>query len=261
MFKNAKLKPECRPESPVSVRHRTSDMEAMVLGFAAENSLSYSVVPKKIKLSKELSMDPGALDKFSMDRTTASYKLRYGLAKTINEETLESIKSNFFSLNLDESTINNKKVVLGILVSCYSPGENKIVMQHLTAISLLKVDVDSIYKDITKYFQNYRIPWNNIISIMIDSCNVLRGSKSGFEKQICDTVGPHLLDIDGDSAHNTHDSSSFASHSGNFWKVFVMIFILNLSGHHRDICLILGVTYTISEKYVPHRWLSVYDVY
>ena len=47
----------------------------MLFGFAAENSLSYSVVPKVIELSMELARDPDALDKLSMDRTTASYKL------------------------------------------------------------------------------------------------------------------------------------------------------------------------------------------
>ena len=47
----------------------------ILFGFAAENSLSYSVVPKVIELSMELARDPDALDKLSMDRTTASYKL------------------------------------------------------------------------------------------------------------------------------------------------------------------------------------------
>ena len=47
----------------------------MLFGFAAENSLSYSVVPKVVELSMELARDPDALDKLSMDRTTASYKL------------------------------------------------------------------------------------------------------------------------------------------------------------------------------------------
>ena len=154
MFKNEKLKPECLPEPLVPGHHKTSNMEAMVQGFTAENSLGYSVVPKIIKLSKELSRDPRALDKLSMHRTTASCKLRYGLTKTVHEEAVESIKLNFFSLNLDESTSNNKKRVLGMLASYYSPIENKIVMQHLTAMILLKVDFDSINKNITNYIQN-----------------------------------------------------------------------------------------------------------
>ena len=72
--------------------------EAILLGFVAENSLSYSVVPKVIELSKEFARDPAALDRLSMDRTTASYKLRFGLAKSMNESTLEAIRSTFFLL-------------------------------------------------------------------------------------------------------------------------------------------------------------------
>ena len=45
----------------------------MLLGFAAENSICYSVVPKVIELSKEHAQDPAALDKLSMDRITTSY--------------------------------------------------------------------------------------------------------------------------------------------------------------------------------------------
>ena len=41
-------------------------MEAMLLRFGAENSISYSVVPKVIELSKEHSQDPAALDNLSM---------------------------------------------------------------------------------------------------------------------------------------------------------------------------------------------------
>ena len=226
----------------------------MVLGFTAENSLSISVVPK-IKLSKELSRDPRALDKLSMDRTTASYKLRYGLAKTINEETLETTKSNFFSLNLNESTSNNRKRVLRILASYYSPLENKIVMQHLTAISLVKVDVDSIYKDITNYFQNNGISWSNLLSIMMDSCNIMRGSKSGLQKRIRDTVAPHLLDIDGDCAHHTHNrAGQFCNPFDEYLEglcdaiYFDFKWSEDLREHLRYICLILSITYTIPEK-------------
>ena len=38
MLKNAKLKPECCPNPTVSIWHQTTNMEAMLLGFAAENS-------------------------------------------------------------------------------------------------------------------------------------------------------------------------------------------------------------------------------
>ena len=110
-------------------------MEAMLLGFAAENSIIYSVVPKVIELSKEHAQDPAALDKLSMDRITTSYKLLFGLAKSVNELTLEAITSNSFPLNLDESSSNNKKRLLGALANYYVPEFDKVLMHHLTAIS------------------------------------------------------------------------------------------------------------------------------
>ena len=45
------------------------------------------------------------------------------------------------------------------------------------------------------------------MSIMIDSCNVMKGSKAGLETKIRGAVAPHLLDIDGDAAHHVHNSA------------------------------------------------------
>ena len=73
MFKNAKRKPECRTNPRVPIWYWKASMEAMLLGFAAENSIRYSVVPKVIELSKEHAQNPAALDKLSMDRITTSY--------------------------------------------------------------------------------------------------------------------------------------------------------------------------------------------
>lgn len=40
--------------------------------------------------------------------------------------------------------------------------------------------------------------WDNMMSILMDSCNVMRGSKTGLETRIRREKAPHLLDIDGD---------------------------------------------------------------
>lgn len=52
--------------------------------------------------------------------TTASYKLRNGVAKTLEDNLHDIMKSTTFSLNLDESTSENKHKVLSILVAYFS---------------------------------------------------------------------------------------------------------------------------------------------
>ncbi|GFU24854.1 DUF5641 domain-containing protein [Trichonephila clavipes] len=46
-----------------------------------------------------------------MSRTTACYKMKYGLAKTIKENIIKTLKETPFSLNLDESTSNAQEKI------------------------------------------------------------------------------------------------------------------------------------------------------
>ena len=64
----------------VPVRDRTVNQEAMLLGFLAEKALLFTLTQPIIDLSKELVRDPKALNALSMDRNTASYEMRFGLA-------------------------------------------------------------------------------------------------------------------------------------------------------------------------------------
>lgn len=70
--------------------------EAMVLGFTAENSLSFTLVPQGIELAKTLAVDKKALDSLSMNRTTASYKTVFGLGKTFEDQLVDIMSSSFF---------------------------------------------------------------------------------------------------------------------------------------------------------------------
>ena len=56
------------------------------------------------------SSDKAALSQLSMDRTTASCKLREGLAPYLREQALEELRTTPFSLNIDVK-------VLAVLVS------------------------------------------------------------------------------------------------------------------------------------------------
>jgi hypothetical protein len=103
------------------------------------------MVPEIIKLTKELSKDKKAVDGLSMDRTSASYKLTYGLKKTIHETTINEIRHSPFSLNIDESTSNNNKHILTVLVNYFSQSKQKVVCEHLAAVEVVKVDTNSVY--------------------------------------------------------------------------------------------------------------------
>lgn len=163
-------------------------LQAIVLGTVAEHSLKLKMAPVIIKTAKELAKDKKALDELTMDRTTASYKMQYGLKKTVFEKTLHSIRSCPFSLNIDEATSSNNKKVLGILVSYFDDDVGHIVVEHLASIEMVSVKSESLYNVLVNLFEEHQIPWENLVTILMDSCAVMRGSKSGEKFYNCMTV-------------------------------------------------------------------------
>ncbi|GBN42147.1 hypothetical protein AVEN_161989-1 [Araneus ventricosus] len=155
------------------------------------NNLPFTMSPLLIELSKVLASDKKALNHFNMSRTAASYKMRLGLAKIFMDETAENLRSSKFSLNIDEATSNNFKRVLSVLVSYFSPIQNEVIIEHLA--SVIRVTSESLFKEIVKVFQDHNVPWDNLTSILMDLCNVMRGSKSGLEARIREKTA-HLLD-------------------------------------------------------------------
>ena len=252
-----------RPSRRVPLDDRVKHQEAMLLGFLAQNNMPLSMSSQLIEFSKELSRDKEALNKLCMNRTTASYKLKYGLSKTMEDALLEKLRSSPFSLNIDEAMNSNKQKVLGILVNTYCDEKGETVLNHLASLELVKVTSELLFEALDNLFSQKDIPWSNLI----DSCNVMRGSKGGFEKLICDRRAPHLLDIDGDTCHHAHNAAKafcapFKYHVENLLRDLHNDF--RWSPEHReylsDICKLLGTASTCPEQYIPHRWLSVLNV-
>ncbi|KAG1714060.1 Neuroguidin [Nymphon striatum] len=242
------------------------DAVAMVLGVIAEHSLPLSMAPVLIGLSKKLAKDSKALTKLSLDRTTAAYKLRFGLADTMLARTIENIKQVPFSLNMDESTSKTLLRVFTILVSYYSDSSHEVVVEHLASVSLIKVASAPLFEQITGLFDKYNLPWENLMSVLMDSCNVMRGSKTGLEVRLREKAS-HLLDIDGDSCHHIHNCSK--KFCEPFEKAVEKLhtdiyndfkWSADLMDALKEICMILEVKFTKPDRFLGHRWLSCYDV-
>ncbi|GBM44941.1 hypothetical protein AVEN_126363-1 [Araneus ventricosus] len=97
------------PQPLTSLSDRTVNLEAMLLRFLAEISLSFAVAPDLLELVKEMSKDRKALNRITVHRNAASYKTRFGTSKQVKETLFEDLQKEFFSLNLDESTNSSNR--------------------------------------------------------------------------------------------------------------------------------------------------------
>ena len=105
------------------------------------------------------------------------------------------------------------------------------------------------------------------MAVLMDSCSVVRGSKSGFEIKLRESVAPALIDMDGDSCHHIHNAcKKFTTifdqyleqlyqdiYNGFKWSEDIQVIL-------EDICECLSITYRRVEIFVASRWLLVYDV-
>lgn len=105
------------------------------------------------------------------------------------------------------------------------------------------------------------------MAVLMDSCNVMKGNKSGFETRLRTEKTPHLLDVDDDVCHHIHNSSKAFCKPFNHLAEALFLDIFNdlkwspdLRESMEEICLMLGVKFTMPQRYVSHRWLSVNDV-
>ncbi|CAK6970465.1 uncharacterized protein LOC117537731 isoform X2 [Scomber scombrus] len=128
------------------------------------------------------------------------------IRRTYSERTFSNMRRFPFSLNLDESTSNNNKKFLSMLVCYYHEYLRKVMVEHLGSLEVVKVNAASLEKVLCEFFEKNNVPWKNLVSMLMDSCAVMRGSKTGIETRIhqyCRT----LLDIDGDSCHHIHNAA------------------------------------------------------
>ena len=101
-------------------------------------------------------------------------------------------------------TNDHGKKVLSLIVYFFNDITKLVVLRHLDSVELITVDAASLFKSISYVIEEKAIPCKNLISVLFDSCNVMRGCHSGVEV-LLKSKAPHLLDIDGDSCHHIHN--------------------------------------------------------
>ena len=69
---------------------------------------------------------------------------------------------------------------------------------------MLVVDGEQLELALKNIFTKNSLPWINLVSMLMDSCNVMRGNKTGLETRIRTKYAPYLVDVDGDTCHHVH---------------------------------------------------------
>lgn len=203
-----------------------------------------------------------------LGRTIATYKLRSGVAEACTQHLAKELRTTPFSLNSDEATISSNRRVPSVLSNHFPPQNQKTTTNHLASLELDREDSKTIFDAVCDIFTRYELPWTNLISVLFDSCAVMRGVKNGVETRNQREKAPQLYFwvLMETLNHHIHSISKafcgpFGSHLEDLFQDLHTDF--KYCAEHKsflmEICSALGLAYSSPGIFGTARWLSVYD--
>lgn len=235
--------------------------------FLAENDLPMILSDKASDLFKSMFPDSDIAKTFSCARTKASYLITGGLGYGEHLRIIDRMKASKFSILIDESTQLQGDKYLHILARMFDSSKEAVVTYFYKAIVVNQATAENIASAINASFDADDIPWKNVIQIMSDSPNVMRGSKSGVLARIKQQYASHLLDIGGCSLHHVHNAVSYAtSKLGDEIEEFaidVFAFFKYRSGlweEYSGLQVLMDIPEHHLLRFVSTRWLVMLPV-
>ena len=197
--------------------------------------------------------------KDGMRKTKGDYFLTHGVYDYHHQNLINILKSTFFSINIDESSVNRKSL-LDVNVSFIDKEKKEPCKRNFTTISMEKgTTASEIVDSIVQEFDASFIPLENIVTIVTDGCSSMLGEEGGVHALLRQRL-PHLPHWGGCSCHDCSNilKAGVAKLNPNLTNLFSQLHTyLSTSSLHRmreyeDFCL--------SQGQQPHRIPDFLDV-
>ncbi|KAL8567855.1 hypothetical protein ACOMHN_058977 [Nucella lapillus] len=257
--------------APLSKVDSLVDAKIRTCTFLAEHCLPLSLAPDLIAFCQKLAADTQCLENLAMCRKTATYTMTHGVAADFRDNLCERLRKTHFSLNIDEATNNSNNKVVNVLVRYFNDEKGVVITQLLGSFIENVATAQNIFAGLMSLIEPLEpakcLPKENIVSCLMDNCNVMRGKKGGLETLICDEQ-PHLLDVHGDTVHIVSNAAKeFCKPFSNYLEGFAsdVYYDFKLSPKatelFMEVCSLLHVEGAVRPiRPVGSRFLQMLDV-
>ena len=142
---------------------------------------------------------------------------------------LVSIRFLFIWVSLWLGCVKNALKILQL-------SKDGICLDPLQDLFWLVFLIATLYHEVMGVFHKRVIPVKNLLAVLIGSCTVMRDSKTGLDKRLCDGLVPHLLGSDRDLCHHFHNTvKKFHNNFDNYLEKLFPDFYINFD-LSADIC-------------------------
>lgn len=184
----------------VTLSDRPSEVKALLCLFMAEHSLPFTLAPDLLALAKRLCSDVKTVQSLTFNRTAATYTSTHGVGYDVKESLRKNLVNRHFSLNIDEATNNAGNKFLNIMVQFYDEEAKQCIVQLLGVREVNISTSQNITEAVSSVLKERQLNCNQIVSVLMDNCNVMRGKWNGVETKLR-AMNSNLLDVSGDTVH------------------------------------------------------------
>lgn len=235
--------------------------------FLAEHDVPVNISENIQELFISMFPDSKIAQQFTCARTKATYLITDGFGYSVHSSLVDRLKETKFSILIDESNKIQGQKYLHILVRYFANEEQSVITEFYKAVIVNQGRAENIITAINAAFEEDNIPWNNVLQIMSDSPNVMRGSVKGVIAQIKKTYAPYLLDIGGCSLHHIHNTVSYATSAfGEEIESFV-VDVFAFFKHRTGLCEEFKEAQAMCDvaehrimRFVSTRWLNILPI-
>ena len=182
--------------------------EAIFSAMVAEHDIAFLFSDHFTKNVYKMFPDSAIAAGFRSCRTKTNYMICDGMAVDIQLKLLDKIRKIPFSLLIDESNKQYGKKFLCAMVKFYDTDQDNISIRFLDIFVCNDGSADAITQKVVDMFDRNNLSFENLIHIMTDNPNVMRGKYNGVVTQITSKHAKHLIDIGGCSLHHVSNSVS-----------------------------------------------------
>lgn len=239
---------------------------AMLFRLATHN-YSFSSYDDLVDVLKYVLPQDDIVRDMSLASKKCSYSLAYGLGPYYHLQLVEDVRREYFSLIIDETTTQQNKKQLDLLVKYWSAQTHRIQTRYLTSCFLGHATADVMNNSVLSVLSADGWSLQKMVMLSSDGPNVNISLKRKLDEEIKAVGGQSLVDIGSCTLHTVHNALHKGLTAVPHWGIDefvtdVYYWFKNYPSRQEDF---LSVRSAITDdeisstfkRFVDNRWLSL----
>lgn len=173
------------------VERLKKEAEIKISMFITEHNISFRTSDHLVALIKNVCPESEVIKKITCNRSKATAIVKNTIGKQGFEDLVEKLKTQYFSILIDESTDKSSIKHLAIVVRILDQEDFIVRDQFACLTEISDASAQSVYDAILNFFQKNSVPYkNNLIGYASDGANTMFGKhhsvKTLLEKDVED---------------------------------------------------------------------------